>query len=185
MKSTWFFLKWNFHKYITRILLYLIYKNIQVVKDVTHFSPDQPQYIRNIIIGSFTCWMGVGPRTQVILPFLLIMDTKYFYKVRQQVRFTVQELFKNPVDGTESNIGNIKLKFVLPEEGYRYNPLDYAIEVYHYGRYLESFSVVFYAGNYWGLISEPWIHDYINDIAHFVMDNIDIDDLVNIKEKQK
>ena len=115
------------------------------------------------------------------------MDKKYYDRIRQTVRITVQELFKHPVDGTESKIGNIKLKFVLPDiEGHRYNPLDYIIEVYNYDhQYLESFPVFLYALNYWRLISEPWIYDYINDIAHLVMDNIDIDCLVNIKEKQE
>ena len=115
------------------------------------------------------------------------MDKKYFDRIRQEVRFAVQELFKHPVNGTVSEIGNIKLKFVLPdiEGNFKFDPINYTIEVYYYGRYLESFSVIFYAGTHWGLISEPWLYDYINDIAHLVMDNIDIDRLVNIKEKQK
>lgn len=107
------------------------------------------------------------------------MDRKcYLDKIRNQVRLDVEEMFKHPKDGTEFQIGNIRLKFVLTDK--KNDPLNYVIEVYEYGRYLESFRVFWYAWTYWELISKPWIHDYTNDIAYLVMDNIDIDELVKL-----
>ena len=111
----------------------------------------------------------------------------YFDKIRQQVRLSVKELLNPEKNGSEVTIGDIKLKFYISDDPdkplpphIKYSPLNYTIEVSKYGRFLDMFSVCFYALDYWGLISKPWIYDFTNDIASVVIDNIDIKYLVKM-----
>ena len=119
------------------------------------------------------------------------MEKCYFDKIRQQVRLAVQKLFNPEKNGSEVTIGDIKLKFYMSDDPDRplpaylkYNPLNYILEVSKSGRYLDSFSVLYYALDYWGLITKPWIYDYTNDITSLVMNNIDITYLVNMDDKK-
>lgn len=115
------------------------------------------------------------------------MEKCYFDKIRQQVRLSVKELLNPKKNGSEVTIGDIKLKFYISDDPdkplpphIKYSPLNYTIEVSKYGRCLGLFSVCFYALDYWGLISKPWIYDFTNDIASVVIDNIDIKYLVTM-----
>lgn len=101
-------------------------------------------------------------------------------QVRNQVRGAVKELFDHNSDGYSLKLEN---DFILKFNRNRYkdepliNPFDVSIEVWK-GKnvYIDTFCVVFYAGDYWGLISEPWICDFTNDIVDCIIKNQNIEE---------
>lgn len=137
--------------------------------------------------------MGAEAYTQVILPFFSnnMEIGSYFNKIRQQVRLAVKKLINPTMIGSDVTIGDIKLKLYIPDDpdkplpaNIKFNPLCYCIEVSKYGRVLGDFNVVFYAWDYWRLITEPWIYDFTNDITRVVMNNIDIKYLMDMDDEK-
>ena len=96
-------------------------------------------------------------------------------EIRNQVRYAVENLLTWPSEIKEMTINNILIKFdrVEGEE----DLLESWIEVrkFLYGKYelLENFYIQKYAGNYWDMITEPWVCTMINDITELVEKHIE------------
>lgn len=110
------------------------------------------------------------------------MVTGSFYKslmdkfeIRNQVRYAVENVFTMCEEQNEMTINNIIIRFDRADKFEDFINSWIEVRKYIYGKpeLLETFYVQKYAGNYWELITEPWVCDLINDITDLVMKHIE------------
>lgn len=95
------------------------------------------------------------------------------FEIRNQVRSAVKTMFTYSLEKKEVIIYNLELKLDIEDD----NLMESSISI---KRLLSDdeypfkwFYIQEYAGNYWDMVTEPWVCDLINDITECVIKNIE------------
>lgn len=97
------------------------------------------------------------------------------FEIRNQVRYAIETVFTWCEEKSEMNINNIIIKFDRADkfEDFISSWIDVRKFINGKPELLKTFYVEDYAGNYWEMITEPWVCDMINDITDLVMEHIE------------